>query len=64
MFNIGWYDLGYDHDWLVVDVEMIGENSLPHEVLQVCDPNRLHTFVAAKDPYRRWEFRLNPDERA
>ncbi len=64
MLDIDWHDLGYDHDWLVVDVEMIGESSLPHEVLQVCDPNRLHTFVAAKDPYRRWEFRLNPHERA
>ena len=62
--GIGWRDLGYDQDWLVVDVEMIKTHTLPNEVLQVCDPDRIHTFVATKDPYRRWEFQLNDGETA
>ena len=35
--GIDWLDLGYDQDWLVVDVEMIKPHLLPNEVLQVCD---------------------------
>ena len=62
--GIGWRDLGYNQDWLVVDVEMIGSHTLPNEVMQVCDPERLHTFVATKDPYRRWEFQLQAGETA
>ena len=62
--GIDWLDLGYDQDWLVVDVEMIKPHLLPNEVLQVCDPDRIHTYVATKDPYRRWEFQLNAGETA
>lgn len=62
--GIDWQDLGYDQDWLVVDVEMIKPHALPNEVLQVCDPDRIHTYIATKDPYRRWEFQLNAGETA
>ena len=62
--GIHWRDLGYDQDWLVVDVEMQLPHDLPNEVLQICDPKRIHTYVATKDPYRRWEFQLNPGETA
>lgn len=62
--GIDWQDLGYNRDWLVVDVEVNDKHTLTNEVLQVCDPDRLHTYVATKDPYRRWEFRLNPGETA
>ena len=62
--GICWRDLGYDQDWLVVDVEMISSHGLPNEVMQVCDPDRLHTFVATKDPFRRWEFQLHAGETA
>jgi 3-(3-hydroxy-phenyl)propionate hydroxylase len=62
--GVGWRDLGYDQDWLVVDVEMIKTHALPNEVLQICDPDRIHTFIATKDPYRRWEFQLNEGETA
>ena len=62
--NIGLRDLGYDRDWLVIDVEMLKPHDLPNEVLQICDPDRIHTYVATKDPYRRWEFQLNPGESA
>lgn len=60
--NVGRHDLGYNQDWLVVDVVMDEDALLPPEVMQVCDPDRLTTYVATKDPYRRWEFRLNEGE--
>ncbi len=60
--GISWRDLGYDQDWLVVDVMMHKPHHLPNEVLQICDPDRIHTYVATKDPFRRWEFQLNPGE--
>lgn len=61
---IGWHDLGYDQDWLVVDITTRAGHTLNNTTLQVCDPERLATYVATKDPYRRWEFRLNPGETA
>ena len=60
--GIEWKDLGYDHEWLVVDVEAKAGHTLRHETLQVCDPDRLATYVCVKDPYRRWEWKLNPGE--
>ncbi len=62
--GIGWHDLGYDHDWLVVDVIVKEGHTLANDVLQVCDPDRISTYVCTKDPYRRWEFKLNPGETA
>lgn len=62
--GIHWKDLGYDQDWLVVDVVMQTPHTLSNEVLQICDPERIHTYVATKDPFRRWEFQLNPGETA
>ena len=60
--DIGWHDLGYDHEWLVVDVVVRPGHQLGDDTLQVCDPDRLTTFVVTKDPFRRWEFKLNPGE--
>jgi len=62
--NIAWEDLGYDHQWLVVDVIAGEGNTLKRETLQVCDPDRLTTYVCTKDPYRRWEFALKEGETA
>lgn len=61
-FAIGWRDLGYDHDWLVVDVITKDGHTLGNDTVQVCDPDRISTYVCTKDPYRRWEFRMNPGE--
>ena len=58
----GWHDLGYDHDWLVVDITTHPGHPLDRNTMQVCDPDRLSTYVRTKDPYRRWEFKLNPGE--
>ncbi len=60
--DIGWRDLGYDHAWLVVDVTIHENATLNNDTLQVCDPDRIVTYVCTKDPYRRWEFKLNPGE--
>lgn len=60
--GIPWRDLGYDHDWLVVDVVALEGHTLDHDTVQVCDPDRLATYVCVKDPHRRWEFKLNPGE--
>lgn len=56
-------DLDYNQDWLVVDVVSEPGHTLPVEAtLQVCDPDRIHTYVVSKGPYRRWEFKLNDGE--
>jgi 3-(3-hydroxy-phenyl)propionate hydroxylase len=60
--NIGWHDLGYNHDWLVVDVITKPGHTLDTTTLQVCDPDRITTYVCTKEPYRRWEFKLNEGE--
>jgi 3-(3-hydroxy-phenyl)propionate hydroxylase len=61
-FNIGWQDLGYDCDWLVVDVTTKDGHTLTNDTVQVCDPARISTYVCTKDPYRRWEFKMLPGE--
>ncbi len=63
-FDIGWQSLGYDCDWLVVDVVIKDGHTLGNDTLQVCDPDRIQTYVCTKDPYRRWEFKFNPGETA
>ena len=60
--GIEWLSLGYDQDWLVVDVVQKPEADLPLVMMQVCDPARLTTYVCVKDPNRRWEFQLLPGE--
>jgi 3-(3-hydroxy-phenyl)propionate hydroxylase len=56
--GIDWLSLGYDQDWLVVDIVQGPEAELPLTMMQVCDPARLTTYVPVKDPNRRWEFQL------
>ncbi len=60
--GIEWTSLGYDQDWLVLDIIQRRAAELPLATMQVCDPKRLTTFVCCKDPYRRWEFQLLPGE--
>ena len=57
-------DLGYDEQWLVVDVMLHREPAppLPAIIQQVCDPARLATFVPGHKAHRRWEFQLHGDE--
>ncbi len=60
--GIEWQSLGYDQDWLVIDILQKPEADLPLVTMQVCDPARLTTYVCVKDPNRRWEFQLLPGE--
>jgi 3-(3-hydroxy-phenyl)propionate hydroxylase len=60
--GIEWQSLGYDQDWLVVDILQHPEARLPLVTMQVCDPARLTTYVCVKDPNRRWEFQLQDGE--
>jgi 3-(3-hydroxy-phenyl)propionate hydroxylase len=62
LLGIDWQSLGYDQDWLVVDIVQRPEARLPLVTMQVCDPERLTTYVCVKDPNRRWEFQLLPGE--
>jgi len=60
--GIEWTSLGYDQDWLVIDIVQEPTAELPLVTMQVCDPARLTTYVCVKDPNRRWEFQLLPGE--
>jgi 3-(3-hydroxy-phenyl)propionate hydroxylase len=60
--GIAFSSLGYDQDWLVVDIVQRPGANLPLVTMQVCDPARLTTYVCVKDPNRRWEFQLVPGE--
>ena len=60
--GIEWQSLGYDQDWLVLDIVQKPGANLPLVTMQVCDPERLTTYVCVKDPNRRWEFQLLPGE--
>jgi 2-polyprenyl-6-methoxyphenol hydroxylase-like FAD-dependent oxidoreductase len=62
LLGISQTDLGFEYDWLVVDV-------IPHEervwnpyVVQHCDPARPCTLVASGPGRRRWEFMRLPGE--
>lgn len=61
----GLVDLDYDEPWLVVDVMLRREPQppLPGIIQQVCDPQRLATFVPSHGAHRRWEFLLADGER-
>jgi len=56
--GVGWQSLGYDQDWLVVDITQGPDADLPLATMQICDPARLSSYICVKDPNRRWEFQL------
>ncbi|MFZ9176077.1 MAG: FAD-dependent monooxygenase, partial [Ilumatobacteraceae bacterium] len=57
-------DLGFDQDWLVVDVELFDRQQaqLPDLTRQVCDPRRPTTLVSGFRNFYRFEFQLQPGE--
>jgi 3-(3-hydroxy-phenyl)propionate hydroxylase len=62
--GIALIDTGFDERWLVVDV-MLHDPAMPRLptiIQQVCDRQRLATFVPSHGSHRRWEFRLADDE--
>ena len=55
-------DMGFDEQWLVVDVMLRRPAGGPGLIQQICHPERAVTFVPSAGRHRRWEFRLAPDE--
>jgi 2-polyprenyl-6-methoxyphenol hydroxylase-like FAD-dependent oxidoreductase len=62
--NIPLEDLGFDQDWLVVDLRLRNRASsgLPDVTRQVCDRHRPTTLVSGFQDYYRFEFQIQPDE--
>lgn len=61
--GIDWGSLGYDRDWLVLDLILTDPAlQLPEIGLQVCDPDRIHTYVPMAAKRRRWEIIFNPGD--
>lgn len=56
-------DLGFFHDWLIVDVVLHEPRVFEPLNLQVCDPARPSTAVSGGPGRRRWEFMRLPGER-
>lgn len=56
------HDLGFFHDWLVVDLVLHEPRVFVPTNLQVCDPARPTTAVSGGPGRRRWEFMRLPDE--
>lgn len=55
-------DLGFDQQWLVLDLIVDDTSLLPDVNIQYCDPTRPHTYVVGPGKIRRWEFMLLPGE--
>lgn len=55
-------DLGFQSDWLVVDIIPKVEREWKPSNLQLCDPARPTTVVSGGPGRRRWEFMVLPDE--
>lgn len=60
--GIGWRSLGYDCDWLVIDLELRRDVPLTPFCQQICDPARPTTVIPLPGRLRRWEFQLKPGE--
>ena len=60
--GIAWRSLGYDCDWLVIDVDLARDVALPPFCQQICDPARPTTIIPLPGKLRRWEFQLKPGE--
>ena len=66
LVGIGTEDLGFDQDWLVVDIDgwRGAEKKLKRVAQQICDPQRPATFVPGHAHHLRWEFQLQDGETA
>jgi len=60
--NTALTDLGFDFDWLIVDVVPHEEREWSPMNWQLCDPTRPTTIVSGGPGRRRWEFMRLPEE--
>lgn len=60
--GIEFENLGFNEQWLVVDVIVSDFSRLPTANLQVCDPKRPTTCVVMGVGRHRWEFMIKPGE--
>jgi len=60
--GIALHDLGFVHDWLIVDVILDEARTFDPLNLQICDPARPTTVVSGGPGRRRWEFMRLPHE--
>lgn len=60
--NIEVDDLGFFHDWLIVDIILNDDRVFDPINLQICDPARPTTAVSGGPGRRRWEFMRLPNE--
>jgi 3-(3-hydroxy-phenyl)propionate hydroxylase len=61
--GIEFVDQGFDQEWLVIDIEWLGDHAeLRGPAQQICDPVRPGTFVPGDKSHRRWEFQVLPDD--
>ncbi len=58
----GWEDLGFQFDWLIVDVKPHEQRTWSPMNWQLCDPARPTTIVSGGPGRRRWEFMRLPGE--
>ena len=56
------HDLGFDYDWLIVDVVLDEPRVFDPVNVQICDPARPSTAVSGGPGRRRWEFMRLPHE--
>ncbi len=55
-------DLGFQYDWLIVDIKPLVPMDFNPKIFQVCDPARPSTVIPGGPGRRRWEFMLMPGE--
>lgn len=56
------HDLGFQFDWLIVDVIPNAPMTFDPPIFQLCDPRRPTTVVPGGPGRRRWEFMMLPGE--
>ncbi len=57
-------DFHADQSWIVIDIELLKDVSLPRYTVQYCNPLRPSTFIPTPGPFRRFELMLMPGESA
>ncbi|HRA36040.1 MAG TPA: bifunctional 3-(3-hydroxy-phenyl)propionate/3-hydroxycinnamic acid hydroxylase, partial [Acidimicrobiales bacterium] len=63
LVGIAMHDLGFFHDWLIVDAVLDDRTRTFDPInVQVCDPTRPTTVVSGGPGRRRWEFMRLPHE--